>query len=29
MFDGQTEDEVNLLYDISDIFIKDFRELIA
>ena len=29
MFDGQPEDEINLLYDISDIFIKDFRELIV
>lgn len=28
MYDAQTEDEINLLYDISDIFIKDFRELI-
>ncbi|HEY8443605.1 MAG TPA: HAD family phosphatase [Clostridia bacterium] len=28
MYDNQSEDEVNLLYDISDIFIKDFRELI-
>ncbi|HEY8390246.1 MAG TPA: HAD family hydrolase [Clostridia bacterium] len=29
MFDGQPEDEVDLLYDISDVFIKDFRELIV
>lgn len=29
MYDGQPEEEVNLLHDISDIFIKDFRELIA